>query len=254
MRENKAWSIIYPVGMYYASITIGIFIAQLIFGTSIENYMLCKIIGSLVALPVVYQDYKADLKRIGLYGKKWPFSMEMITNILFVMGITICISVSLNNIISMSPLMQVSTEYQNASNAFYGSSIWLELLGSAIITPILEELLHRGVVYGRLRRMMSMWPAVILSALVFAALHFNIVQFTYAFLLGIVFALFVEKTGHIYPAILAHIVANGIAVIRTETGFLLETVDGSASAWWVSVGLLLMGIGGLIIYVGRKGK
>lgn len=254
MRENKAWSIIYPVGMYYASITIGIFIAQLIFGTSIENYMLCKIIGSLVALPVVYQDYKADLKRIGLYGKKWPFSMEMITNILFVMGITICISVSLNNIISMSPLMQVSTEYQNASNAFYGSSIWLELLGSAIITPILEELLHRGVVYGRLRRMMRMWPAVILSALVFAALHFNIVQFTYAFLLGIVFALFVEKTGHIYPAILAHIVANGIAVIRTETGFLLETVDGSASAWWVSVGLLLMGIGGLIIYVGRKGK
>lgn len=254
MRENKAWSIIYPVGMYYASITIGIFIAQLIFGTSIENYMLCKIIGSLVALPVVYQDYKADLKRIGLYGKKWPFSMEMMTNILFVMGITICISVSLNNIISMSPLMQVSTEYQNASNAFYGSSIWLELLGSAIITPILEELLHRGVVYGRLRRMMRMWPAVIVSALVFAALHFNIVQFTYAFLLGIVFALFVEKTGHIYPAILAHIVANGIAVIRTETGFLLETVDGSVSAWWVSVGLLLMGIGGLIIYVGRKGK
>lgn len=254
MRENKAWSIIYPVGMYYAAITIGIFIAQLIFGTSIENYMLCKIIGSLVALPVVYKDYKADLKRIGLYGKRWPFSMEMMTNILFVMGITICISVSLNNIISMSPLMQVSTEYQNASNAFYGSSIWLELLGSAIITPILEELLHRGVVYGRLRRMMRMWPAVILSALVFAALHFNIVQFTYAFLLGIVFALFVEKTGHIYPAILAHIVANGIAVIRTETGFLLETVDGSASAWWVSVGLLLMGIGGLIIYVGRKGK
>lgn len=254
MRENKAWSIIYPVGMYYVSITIGIFIAQLIFGTSIENYMLCKIIGSLVALPVVYQDYKADLKRIGLYGKKWPFSMGMMTNILFVMGITICISVSLNNIISMSPLMQVSTEYQNASNAFYGSSIWLELLGSAIITPILEELLHRGVVYGRLRRMMRMWSAVIVSALVFAALHFNIVQFTYAFLLGIVFALFVEKTGHIYPAILAHIVANGIAVIRTETGFLLETVDGSASAWWVSVGLLLMGIGGLIIYVGRKGK
>lgn len=254
MRENKAWSIIYPVGMYYAAITIGIFIAQLIFGTSIENYMLCKIIGSLVALPVVYKDYKADLKRIGLYGKRWPFSMEMMTNILFVMGITICISVSLNNIISMSPIMQVSTEYQNASNAFYGSSIWLELLGSAIITPILEELLHRGVVYGRLRRMMRMWPAVILSALVFAALHFNIVQFTYAFLLGIVFALFVEKTGHIYPAILAHIVTNGIAVIRTETGFLLETVDGSASAWWVSVGLLLMGIGGLIIYVGRKGK
>lgn len=254
MRENKAWLIIYPVAMYYASITIGIFIAQLILGTSLENYMLCKIIGSLVALPVVYQDYKADLKRIGLYGKKWPFSMEMLKNILFVIGITICISVSLNNIISMSPLMEASTEYQNASNAFYGSTIGLELLGSALITPLLEELLHRGVVYGRLRRMMNMWPAVIVSALVFAALHFNVVQFTYAFLLGIVFALFVEKTGHIYPAVIAHVIANGIAVIRTETGFLLETVDGSVSAWLISVGLLLIGLGVLMIYVGRKGK
>ena len=99
---------------------------------------------------------------------------------------------------------------------------------------------------------MNMWPAVIVSALVFAALHFNVVQFIYAFLLGIVFALFTEKTGHIYPAVLAHIVANGIAVIRTETGFLSSTVDGTVSAWLISVGLLLIGLGILIIYVGKK--
>ena len=49
---NKVWEIIYPVGMYYAAITIGSFVAQLFIGSSLENYMLCKIIGSLVALPV----------------------------------------------------------------------------------------------------------------------------------------------------------------------------------------------------------
>ena len=249
---NKAWEIIYPVGMYYAAITIGSFVAQLFIGSSLENYMLCKIIGSLVALPVVYADYKADLKRVGLYGKKWPFTMQMLINILMVSVISVCVSIALNNIISMSPLVKVSVEYQNASNAFYGSTIGLEILGSALITPLLEELLHRGVVYGRLRRMMNMWPAVIVSALVFAALHFNIVQFTYAFLLGIVFALFVEKTGQIYPAVLGHVLANCIAVIRTETGFLNTTVDGSVSAWLISIGLLLIGLGILIIYVARK--
>ncbi len=249
---SQAWEIIYPIGMYYATITIGTFVAQFFLGASIENYMLCKIIGSLVALPVVYMDYKSDLSRIGLYGKKFPFSATMLFNILIIVGITICISVSLNNIILMSPLVTMSEEYSNASSAFYGSTIGVELLGSALITPILEELLHRGVVYGRLRRMMNMWPAVIVSALVFAALHFNIIQFTYAFLIGILLALFVEKTGHIYPAVLAHIVANTIAVIRTETGFLNGTVDGSVSAWLVSVGLLLIGLGVLIIYVGKK--
>ena len=152
----------------------------------------------------------------------------------------------------MSPLVQMSEEYQNASDAFYGSTIWIELLGSALVTPVLEEILHRGVVFGRLRRRMDMWPAVILSALVFAVLHFNIVQFIYAFLLGMVFALFVEKTGLLYPAILAHIVANAIAVIRTETGFLQETVDGSAVAWIFSVVHCIVGVIGLILMFRNK--
>lgn len=251
---NKIWEIAYPVLMYYATISIGIFVAQMIFGTGNESYMLCKIIGSLIAIPVVYADYKRDLMLTGKYGLKNPVTAQNVKQVLAVIGITICLSVALNNIISMSSLVSVSEEYQNASDAFYGSTIWLELLGSALITPFLEELLHRGVVYGRLRRMMGMWPAVVVSALIFAGLHFNIVQFIYAFLLGVVFALFVEKTGRLSSAVIAHVIANGIAVIRTETGFLQGTVDGSVSAWLISIGLCLLGIGGLIIYVGNKKK
>jgi len=250
----KIWEIVYPVAMYYVAISIGIVIAQFIFGASNESYMLCKIIGSLVAIPVVYTDYKRDQMLRGIYGVKPEFDVKKLLHLLAVIGIIICMSISLNNIISMSPLVQMSEEYQNASDAFYGSSIWLELLGSALITPFLEELLHRGVVYGRLRRMCGMWPAVLMSALVFAILHFNIVQFTYAFLLGIVLALFVEKSGHLYPAVLAHMVANGIAVIRTETGFLMGTVDGSVFAWLVSVVLLVAGVAGLCVYYRRFEK
>lgn len=245
----KIWDIVYPVAMYYVAITMGIIIAQFIFGSSNESYMLCKIIGSLAALPIVCTDYKNDLMLQGRYGEKPQFSKAKLWNMLAVIGITICISISLNNIISMSPLVEISDEYQNANDAFYGSTIWLELLGSALITPLLEEVLHRGVVYGRLRKYMGTWPAIVLSALIFAALHFNIVQFIYAFLLGIVFALFMEKTGRLYPAIIAHMVANGLAVIRTETGFLAATVDKSMLAWTVSVVLLVVGVIATIIYV-----
>lgn len=251
---NRIWEIVYPVCMYYAAITVGIYIAQLVFGTSNEAYMLCKIIGSVVAIPVVYSDYKRDKIMSGKYGQKIPMSLGTFINVLLVMGITICISVSLNNIISMSPLMEMSAEYQNASNAFYGSTIGVELLGSALITPYLEELLHRGVVYNRLRKMMGLWPAVLISALVFAGLHFNIVQFIYAFLLGIVFALFVEKTGRLYPAVLAHIVANTIAVLRTETGLLSNTVDKSVFAWSISIILLIIGMIGLAVYIRNLSK
>ncbi|MBQ2901850.1 MAG: CPBP family intramembrane metalloprotease [Agathobacter sp.] len=251
---NRIWEIAYPVLMYYVAITIGMFIAQLVLGTGIENYMICKIIGSIVAIPVVYMDYKKDLMMTGKYRVKCPITAQQVKQMLAVIGITICLSVALNNIISMSPLVALSEEYQNANDAFYGSTIGWELLGSALITPLLEELLHRGVVYGRLRRRMDMWPAVVISALVFAVLHFNIVQFIYAFLLGVVFALFVEKTGKLTPAVIAHVVANGIAVIRTETGFLQEMVDGSVSAWLISVGVCFIGVSGLIVFVGNKKK
>lgn len=251
---NRIWEIAYPVLMYYAAISIGTFLAQMIFGATTESYMLCKIIGSLVAIPVVFADYKRDLILTGQFGLKKLVDVKVIKQVVVIIAITICFSISLNNIISMSPIVSMSQEYQNVSDAFYGSSIGLELLGSALITPFLEELLHRGVVYGRLRRRMNTWQAVIISALVFAVLHFNIVQFIYAFLLGGVFALFVEKTGRFFPAILAHVVANAIAVIRTETGFLLDTVDGSGLAWLISVGLCLVGVGMLIIFVGDEKK
>ena len=249
---NRIWEIMYPVLMYYATLSIASYIAQMLLGTGVEKYMLCKTIGSLVAIPVVFADYKRDLMLTGRYGIKSPITSAEIKTLMLIIAITICLSVGLNNVICMSPLVQMSEEFQNASNAFYSSSIWMELLGSALVTPVLEELLHRGVVFGRLRRRMGMWPAVIGSALIFAVLHFNIVQFIYAFLLGIVFALFVEKTGKLYPAVIAHIVSNGIAIIRTETGFLQGTVDGSVSAWLVSAGLCLVGLGILVVFVGDK--
>lgn len=249
---NKIWAIAYPVLMYYVAITMGSFVAQIIFGTGVEQYMLCKIIGSIVAIPVVFADYKKDLIMTGRYKLKNPITSLQMKQLLMAVGVTICLSIGLNNVISMSPLVAMSEEYQNANDAFYGSTLALELLGSALITPFLEELLHRGVVYGRLRRMMGMWPAVMVSALIFAGLHFNIVQFVYAFLLGIVFALFVEKTGRLYPAVIAHIVANAVAVIRTETGFLQGTVDGSIFAWVISIALCLLGIGIMLGFMKEK--
>lgn len=248
---NKIWEILYPVAMYYVTIVVVMFCAQVIFGAGNETYMLCKIIGSVAAIFMVWSFYRGDLARESKLGRKFHFTKAVAVNVLWIVGITVCISVALNNIISMSPLMTMSESYDDAASAFYGTNIWIELLGSALVTPILEEMLHRGVVYKRLRHMTGIWASVLMSALVFAVLHFNLVQFTYAFLLGIVLALIMEKSDHLYGPILAHIIANAIAVIRTETGFLAGTVDGSVSAWLVSVGLLLMGVGGLIIYCAK---
>ena len=47
-------------------------------------------------------------------------------------------------------------------------------------------------------------------------------------------------------AVVGHVAANALAVVRTETGFLAETVDHSVFAWVSSVIVLLVGIALLV--------
>jgi len=167
-----------------------------------------------------------------------------------VIVITLFISFALNNIITMSPLIGLSEGYARANESFYASTLVIELIGSAILSPIMEELVFRGIVFGNMRKIMNVPQAVFLSALLFGLIHFNIVQFVYAFLLGLVLAAFMYKSGHVYAAMIGHITANAFAVIRTETGILKWTVDGSVMAWVVSV--MCLGVGAVIFYYYAK--
>ncbi len=245
----KLWDILFPLVMYYAVITVGIALMQMVFGSGNEQYMLCKTIGAAAAIPVVFSFYKFDLILKGTYKLPWKPSVKKAWDLLLAMGISIFFSIGLNNIILMSPLYELSGGYGEASGSFYGGNIWLVFLASAVVTPILEELLHRAVIFGRLKRDLPVWAAVVVSSMIFAALHFNLVQFAYTLFLGMVFAVFAEKTGKLYPAIIGHMLANGIAILRTETGFLEGTLDKSPVAWIVSVGCLVLGLIGLFLYV-----
>ena len=169
-----------------------------------------------------------------MFVKKPKIDRALFINVLWVIVITLFISFALNNIITMSPLIGLSEGYARANESFYASTLVIELIGSAILSPIMEELVFRGIVFGNMRKIMNVPQAVFLSALLFGLIHFNIVQFVYAFLLGLVLAAFMYKSGHVYAAMIGHITANAFAVIRTETGILKWTVDGSVMAWVVS--------------------
>jgi hypothetical protein len=249
-KENLAvriWDVIYPLLMYYAVIVIVMFLAQLLIGSDSKTYMLRQIIATVVALPVIYTlFYKPDVLLV--QGSKNALTRGRVPGALCrIILVAALLGIALNNILSMSPLVAMSEAFTQATEDFYAGTFVLEIIGSAILTPILEELVYRGVIYTRLKRHLGIAPAVILSALIFGIMHFNIVQFIYAFVLGIMLALFLEHTGHVYGSIAGHMTVNLISVVRTETGILGSTVDGSAFAWMISVVLLLLGAA-LLIY------
>ena len=122
------------------------------------------------------------------------------------------------------------------------------------LAPMLEELVFRGIVYGSLRKLLGVWQSVVISALIFAAVHFNIVQFVYAFIVGIVLAITMECIGNVYGAIAGHMTANIFAVLRTELGLFSGLTDKSLSAWCISAGILICGTAVLIMWQKRQGN
>ena len=82
----------------------------------------------------------------------------------------------------------------------------------AMFGPFCEELVFRGIVFGGYRNSVSVFKAVICSALLFGLMHMNFNQAAYAVAIGIMFALVVEATGSLWSSVIAHMLFNAPTV------------------------------------------
>jgi membrane protease YdiL (CAAX protease family) len=94
------------------------------------------------------------------------------------------------------------------------------LLVTILLGPCVEEVLFRGVVYPGLRAETGPWLAVPLSALVFGWFHYGYgsAPVVFSTVLGIAFALLVEGSGSLWPAIAGHTVANSKLIVVYARG------------------------------------
>jgi membrane protease YdiL (CAAX protease family) len=101
-------------------------------------------------------------------------------------------------------------------------------LAVAVITPIAEELFFRGLLLRALEKRFNTTIAIVVSAMVFGALHITgvtsasnygelAVQGLFIAVVitgyGLVFALLDVYTGRLWPSIISHMVINGIGVV-----------------------------------------
>ena len=95
-------------------------------------------------------------------------------------------------------------------------------LGAAvygILTPFIEEMIFRGIVWHRLRRGFSPLQAALISAALFGAAHENILQGIYAFVMGMVFALGYEVTRRFEVPFLLHCTCNLAVLAASSAGW-----------------------------------
>lgn len=95
-------------------------------------------------------------------------------------------------------------------------------LGAAvygILTPFIEEMIFRGIVWHRLRRGFSPLQAALISAALFGAAHESIPQGIYAFVMGMVFALGYEVTRRFEVPFLLHCTCNLAVLAASSAGW-----------------------------------
>lgn len=90
----------------------------------------------------------------------------------------------------------------------------LAIVVLVILTPLLEEIIHRGIIL-RLLLQRSRWPAIIMSSILFGVFH-NPRMILPATIIGVFFALLYMKHGLLWVSIIAHATYNGLVLIDSR--------------------------------------
>lgn len=122
--------------------------------------------------------------------------------------------------IMMSGLMDQSAVYQTVEEAIYSAGFLPEILVLGILSPIMEELLFRGLVYRRFKEMMSLIASLVWSSILFAMFHGNLAQGIYGFVSGLFLCYVYERYGTFLAPLLTHMFCNIAAVVGSETTLL----------------------------------
>jgi len=173
-------------------------------------------IACICSVPILAFMMKRDRKREAAAGMiqsiKAPLSKYGL-----IFGISIPFALGCNNLIKLLNLAEYSEAYQETAEVLYAAQFGIQIICLGVLTPLVEELIFRGLIFRRLKRSMgNPKHAIIFSGILFGFYHGNLVQTIYGCLAGVLLAYLYEKYGSIKAPILAHVLMNLVALSFTE--------------------------------------
>ena len=168
-----------------------------------------ELISFGVIVVVQFLFWKHDDRRFGKEQSRMA-AWKSILGILIVCGAAIVGNILLSN----ERLNELFPAYDKILEmTFSGQSTALIVVVLGILGPLGEELTFRGLSLRRALHSMEPWRAIVLTALFFGLFHMNMIQFLYAFPLGILFGILYYKSGKLWPPAVAHMAANLIVIL-----------------------------------------
>ena len=155
---------------------------------------------------------------------------------------------ALNALMNLLDVTRYFPEYDEIMELAMGGSPFFLVLAIVILAPLVEELIFRGLVMGHLLTKMKRPFAILLSSIIFGAIHLNMLQIIYAALMGALLALVYVRSRSIWAAIIAHSGFNMVGVIAQLF------IDTPAAAGLVLMLLYALSIACVIAFLVKRGK
>lgn len=120
--------------------------------------------------------------------------------------------------------------------------IWFGLLNIALVPAICEEVLFRGYILRAFEKSWGPVAAVLISGLIFGMFHIQLGNIFPLATLGVILALMTWLSGTLWPAVVAHFINNGAAVLvgsqYPELLFQEMTPETLPSIWILVVSII----------------
>ncbi len=131
-------------------------------------------------------------------------------------------------------------EHQQLLEPMFAQHFLVSIIGLGLIASLAEEIGFRGIIFNRMREDIPVMAAVFLQAVFFGFIHFNVLQSSYAFILGLLIGFLYLWTGSIWGPIIAHFTFNSSSVLMEQVIEIEKTPT--------DVGLL-MAVGSVVLVV-----
>lgn len=187
---------------------------------------ICDVLIIFICLKISKKIFPGKNKEFNESKSRFLLKKSMVSCICMILGFVLVKSVIISNWIlylHIVPSKNIFNTYMQNATIINTIVISIQVI---IIGPIIEELIFRKILLGKLLEKFSNRPikAIVYSALIFGIIHLNIIQGVAAFGGGIILGLIYYYTKSIKATIFAHILNNFLIIIPNPIGLWMNVI------------------------------
>ncbi len=165
-----------------------------------------------------------------------PFKKLSISKVWFLVILSFLLNIIVSALVECLPQWMLDDYSQSVVGYLDNLPLIPLFISVGIIGPITEEVFFR---YLMMKRIKNKYVAIILPALAFGVAHGNIVQSSYATLLGLVFGYIYYKTQNLTTTSIMHITINSTSVLLPA---ILATAGASESIQFTNIPVMIIAL------------